>query len=70
MRDSAIRVLKLVGFGSSCIVLGLYLGMSRGYDRASAQAAAIIEAAGCGEVIAEPMTSVKEVHVRPTPHKL
>lgn len=24
MRDSAIRVLKLVGFGSACIVLGLY----------------------------------------------
>ncbi|WP_312145151.1 MULTISPECIES: hypothetical protein [Stutzerimonas stutzeri subgroup] len=68
MRDSAIRVLKLVGFGSACIVLGLYLGMSRGYDRASAQAVDIIAAAGCDAEIAEPLTSVKEVLYRPTWH--
>jgi len=70
MRDSATRVLQLAGFGGACIVFGLYVGMTRGYDRASAQAVAIIEATGCGEEIAEPMTSVKEVRVTPTWHKL
>ena len=60
MHDSAIRVLKLTGFGSACIVLGLYVGMNRAYDIVGAQAVAVIEAAGCGAETASPLAESKE----------